>query len=108
MRQSKRLLLNILSAQPVPEVGHFKKSLLVKSGGKDRRAKLAISPEHRLIHLASRQYLAVEFDRELQKVNGDYIAIRDKAGQVLYSGDLCVIALTWLAARARKQGRSHG
>lgn len=92
----------------MPEVGHSKKSFLVKRGGKDRRAKPEISPEHRLLQVASRQDLAVEFDRELQKVNGEYIALRDNAGQVLYAGDLCVVALTWLAARARQQRGRRG
>lgn len=92
----------------MPEVEHRQKSRPSNRGGKGLSAKPAISAEHRLLDVASRQDLAVEFDRELQKVNGDYIALRDNAGQVLYSGDLCVVALTWLAARARKQMGCRG
>lgn len=108
MWRSKRLLLNILIAQPVPEVGHLKKSLLVKRGGNDRRAKPEINPEHRLLQVANRQGLAVEFDRELQKESGDYIAIRDKAGKALYSGGFCVVVISWLTARERMAGRNLG
>ena len=92
----------------LPDAGSRQNSLPLNPRRKAVRARPAVSLEHRLLQAASRQNLAVEFDRELQKANGDYIALRDNAGQVLYSGDLCVVALTWLAARARKQGGRLG